>query len=822
MIDINKMTMNELIVFFREGNSDDILEIISNKEYILNLEPYKLNLLFLNINDEYKKVLLSDFAIFDKVMNIPLNRMKKSVIDLVSDDIRYYIYNSENLIKSMAGKKILKMYLKKLSNEKLNNILNNNNLEKVYQFDVMEYANSKFMIDDYLKSLISNSINNKNFSSLALFNIKNEADLLIYVKFNILVSTTINDKQVLINDAILDYNFLKKVNRKHILSLLELLKTKNKEVNNNMLFVGVIKLYMIYGLDNSKKIINDFFTYATSASLKRVSYELFKENRREFRLKNQKKFYYNNMELDFLKALENNDLSFFKNFCLNTSDEWITNFIISISTEIKELKVRDKVRKIKEIIDKEIRKREDYYRKLDTSKYYKYYQETSRIEKISYLDIYNIFKNVDISYCLTKDGKIIVDDELNKFLLGNYKKDNDCLLRMVLNKHAFGLNSELYNIINNFHKIQQVVSKNKELSLNSISDIIDISKVFLYKLKPNELDITLETLSKILNSRKYCIEESSIILERAMNLHIRRKRKIGCAINYIKGEYNDIKYRLVDFDSEDLLVSGIDSDSCFKIGGQGEELFEYCLVDSRGAVFYLDYNNTRYILPSTINGNMLNINSIDPVIKDELEFTEIITAITKMAKEIVNDFDNKIELVTVTDVHLNHLFDSSKYEAVFFSEYIPFNTCMYCDYNKKNVTNYVIYKKDENTVPKYFNNLDLFYQIRSAPYIILPHYEYDSERMNIRINSIAYSSIDYLNITEEEKVREKYYYTNKDIADYIYIVGNKDWYIGIKKDNSLDKYLLPYDNRAIKEYNKYLYSIESNLLEEQQKRGRKK
>ena len=60
-----------------------------------------------------------------------------------------------------------------------------------------------------------------------------------------------------------------------------MLKTKDKDINNNMIFISAIKLYMVFGLDNSKKIINDFFTYATDASLKRTSFELFKENRRE-------------------------------------------------------------------------------------------------------------------------------------------------------------------------------------------------------------------------------------------------------------------------------------------------------------------------------------------------------------------------------------------------------------------------------------------------------------------------------------------------------------------------------------------------------------
>ena len=57
------------------------------------------------------------------------------------------------------------------------------------------------------------------------------------------------------------------------------------------------------------------------------------------------------------------------------------------------------------------------------------------------------------------------------------------------------------------------------------------------------------------------------------------------------------------------------------------------------------------------------------------------------------------------------------------------------------------------------------------------------------------------------------FYTEKEIDDYIYIVGNKDWFIGIRKDKKIDKYLLPYDKRAYEEFNKYLSLIENSLVD---------
>lgn len=810
MFDISKKNGLELINFIRESDDNTLLEILKSNEKILEMNLNQLNILFLNLSDKYKMKLLDDYLLFDKIMSIPINRMKKSIIDLSSDEIRNYIYNSKNLVNSSNGKKLVRLSLEKLDYEELTLILDNNNLKNIFSIDVLDYVNNNFKIDENLRMLLTNSITLNKFNSLALFKIKNETELLIYTKFNILVNTSKFTYEVNVS-----YEFIRDVNKKHILSLIDLLKNKEEINDNNKLFITVMKLYMVFGIDNSKKIINDFFTFSTKASLKRVSYELFKENRREFRLKNQNKFYYHNMESDFLNALYDGDLEFFRNFCLDTSDSYILNLINNTKDELLYLSDLEKLSKVKIIIDNEINKRESYYKEVDTNKFYKYFDENKRENKLSIDDLYSVFSNVDVEYILNKDGKLIVDKELNEFLLGNYKKDNDCLIRMVFNKHAFGLNRELYNIINNFSKIKKVVSKNKELSLNSISDVIDISKVFLYDLKPNEMDITLETLSKLLNSRKYCTEEPKEIIRRALKLHIKRKEKCASAIPNIKGVYEDVKYKLVDFDSEDLLSCGISSGSCFKVGGKGEDFFEFCLTNPKGLVFYIEYNGEVYVVPATVNGNMLNINSIDPIINEEdvNTFNKIINTIKQISKEIIDNDNNKIEMVTMTDIHLNKFLDNSDYEKIYFKEFIPLNTDCYCDYNKKDVTNYIIMKKDDKTCANYFDNNDLFLVERSIPYIFSTNHEDDKERIDIMINSIAYTSIDYLNLSLENKEKEKDYYVNKEIDDYIYIVGNKDWFIGIRKDKKIDKYLLPYDKRAYEEFNKYLSLIENSLVD---------
>lgn len=253
MIDISKMTMNELISFIRISKEEVIMELINNKEYILNLDLGKLNILYLNLSDKYKKILLTDFDLFDKLMSIPLNRVKNTIIDLSSDDIKQFIYNSKNLINSQNGRDLLKIHLQKLSTEELTKLLDNDNLKYIYKIDILKYTNNNFKLDEHLKIEILNSVMSDKFNPLALFKIKNEIELLVYAKFNLLINTSKYFKNIKIS-----YDFLQNVNKKHILSLIDLIQKKEEITDNNILFISVIKLYTIFGLDNSKKIINDF------------------------------------------------------------------------------------------------------------------------------------------------------------------------------------------------------------------------------------------------------------------------------------------------------------------------------------------------------------------------------------------------------------------------------------------------------------------------------------------------------------------------------------------------------------------------------------
>lgn len=807
---MSKLNIEKLkqISYFKQMNLSNYYE---NKDVIETLDIPSFNLLFLNVNEEIKKKIIDDKKLFDKIMQIPQTKHKKLIIELVSNDIKDYILRSENIKESIYAKKVILAYLNKIDYNQFYIFINKYNLTGNYfEIDINQEL-EKYKVSNNLKQLLKS---NKQFNSLVFLKIKNKYELYIYIKFNILVEVKSNHgKNIYLNNNVfLDYDFLINVNKSHITKLIELLKNKNDNYNSTEIFVSAIKLYMIFGYDNSKKIIEDFYTYSTEKSLRKASYELYKDLRRGFRLNNQNKFYYYGIEKEILKSLKNKNYYIFEDICLTIEPNYVPNAIKRLTNKLSEVKSTTKKEQIiKEFVIDEIEKREEYYKEKDINKYYKYYKSEVRTQPLTVNEIYTIFSKINIKTKLNNKGQLIEDKELLKFLLGNFKRDNDCLLRLVLNKQALGLNNELYNIINNYYKIIEAVKSNKELSMYSLLDIIDISKVLLYNLKPDELDITLNTLSKILNSRKYMTENPKDIVQRVLDLHKLRKKKIYSTYPQIKGELNNAKFEVVSFQDESLLSAGIDGGDCLKVGAAGEDFLKYCLVSPNGGILYLYYNNEKYIIPFSKNGNMLNINNIDPRIYDENLATYLINILKEVGKTWINYPESEIEIVTITDIHMKEFMENMNLESIKFDKPIPLNTKIYTDYNKENVTNYIITKKFANNKINYNIDNKKFYQKRDIPYIYDKNHDEDKERIEIFINSIAYSSIEYDYNTKEEIDFYKENYNLLSIDNYFYITGSKDWFIAITFDYEIISYILPIDKRAVEEYEIALNYINENL-----------
>ncbi len=151
-----------------------------------------------------------------------------------------------------------------------------------------------------------------------------------------------------------------------------------------------------------------------------------------------------------------------------------------------------------------------------------------------------------------------------------------------------------------------------------------------------------------------------------------------------------------------------------------------------------------------------------------------------------------------------YYFRENSYLKYQLETYIPIDCPCYTDYNKKDKENYIISKSDDYKENKYYLAKDKFYQKRKEDYEFNIDKEYDKERLSLIVNSIAYSAIDYKNISPALKNRAKRTFKPIDVNTFKYIVGNKDWYVAIDDQYNILANLLPYDERAKKEYIKHL------------------
>ena len=817
---ITELSNMTLPVFIRKFNSmplDERINLLKNP-YLDELNEVIFSSLFLQVqNMEEVRELLDNKKIFHKVLTSPKNKKKRNILNIIGEDnfpLLKYIFESNYILDY---KEQFLDYIDSIDYEQFKNILENIDLTKLNNLFFKEYSLEE------LEDIIGISSVNKDISSsffqkvkmnilnpLGVLKIKNEKELLLYTKFNLLINVLDEFPEITLkNGVVLPYQNILDVKEGKVNKLISLLKEKGKASEEDLLEVS-LKLYYIFGYDNARSIILDKFTNITPSAVNRIIDFNFKDHRREYRTKHQERFYHYGMENEMIDALNNNNYEFFSNLLYDVDEEkilWLRDESLKIVTTYKDNKSLNDALKVKllELINEwESKAKEDYAKDIRDRLSFK------NDKKLSVNDLKELFEDVSLVDLLNNYNQEILL-RLREFLLGNFKDNNDCLLRLIINREALGLNNLLGKLINQYDVIESIAKKNK-LSLNSILDVIDIVKTSFFSLKPNEQDIFLSTIANIISSKEYCTFKSEEeILKEICKLHVERKNKVYASIPTIEGESDNFSYKVAPFDAEYLLAAGVDAKNCFRISGKGEDFFRYCLTSNQAVIMYFTnkLTNRSYICPIIRSGNGIHCNGVDPKLEED-EKDDFFRAFTKAMDEIIKisskeSIDSeRIEVATITNLHLEDYFRENNYLKYQLGTFIPIDFSCYTDYNKKDKENYIISKSDDYRENKYYLSKDRFYQERKEDYEFNIDKEYDKERLSIIVNSIAYSAIDYKNIPTTRKNKEKRTFKPIDVNTFKYIVGNKDWYVAIDDQYNILANLLPYDERAKKEYIKHL------------------
>ena len=441
------------------------------------------------------------------------------------------------------------------------------------------------------------------------------------------------------------------------------------------------------------------------------------------------------------------------------------------------------------------------------------------------------------------------------------------------------------NFIYAIYPILDNERKNKKFNLETEKTFLEIANNIpiiadYFKLE----DLTLDKIGKkkkLIFMRKYCREHERQILgtdvafkiisdESFMNDVSDEKRisriknaakyvalassNYKSTVPYIKSETDGITVSRYDNNDPSVLISGIETDSCFKLSGNDNDFMLYTIFDKNG--FNLKLTDSTGALLGRVsgfrNGNAVYFNQLRTINDISSKQDKSITIFTDSIRKALEDYAN--ELIRVTSNTKNPI------EYIFITQSYGYSNCSYLPKVNKTViskepmelksSDYASFKtnpdlefRDKSTTDGFSTDFsqNIDYEtlllatsnknhIINGGYIDIktsdlrsenmePIYErvrksvdtYDkdsiTEEVIDRINTINAKYVYWGNFEKREEKVNNYQRITK--SDIVYAIIGEDFYITIDSNNEINGICLPYDNRAEAIYQKYFNMVTS-------------
>ena len=464
-----------------------------------------------------------------------------------------------------------------------------------------------------------------------------------------------------------------------------------------------------------------------------------------------------------------------------------------------------------------------------------------KLEEFKFKDFIKIFTNrIDnMIYFNPIEPNSILNDETYCFLT-NYMIKNGLLWYLFISdklKNNLDYSSDYKEfILVTFDYISDVIKLMKKYKYNiNFKNICNLS-VLCMSADPESIAILgEEVISKISNNDDYTQYELSEIILRCKELVSKMSKRNKSTVPYINGRTTNYKYSMYDSLDENVLLAGINTDACFKVGGVDNDFLHYCCLDKNGFIIKITdiFGNFIGRAAGFRNGNCVFINQLRTIYDEGgdgyngnyiHEMEEIINVFKKACEDIVitsqnnKDEKDKIEFVFVNKSYIlrhsnigftvwneieekigEYPMDHHSLDWTYFKndtkyldeEYEGFET----DYGSYSIICIVSSKKDK------INPRDLKFKDVEPIYI-------RKRNQVIGTNNITKDIINKIN-----KIRGIYSYLNKEKFEWISIpegsivfIGD-NWYI-VYNDHKLISYcLLDFDVDATIEYQGVLDNI---------------
>ena len=250
---------------------------------------------------------------------------------------------------------------------------------------------------------------------------------------------------------------------------------------------------------------------------------------------------------------------------------------------------------------------------------------------------------------------------------------------------------DISKIINNMKNII-ILSKEFNLDLNNYEELFLTYKISKYADNESLLILGKEIIEKLYKCKKHTTLSSKRIIQIAKEMVYQMVQKNKSTVPYITGKTMNYNYSLYDSQDETILISGINTDSCFKIDGNDNDFMHYCVLNKNGFVLKINdsYNNFVAKASGFRNGNCIFINQLRTIYDEsggsykgeyENEKKDIIDTFKKACEDFVTisqnnlEEENKIDFVFVTQSYILDDYKSNVTDEI--SNYIgdfPMNT----------------------------------------------------------------------------------------------------------------------------------------------------
>lgn len=448
----------------------------------------------------------------------------------------------------------------------------------------------------------------------------------------------------------------------------------------------------------------------------------------------------------------------------------------------------------------------EYFKALNNETYRfpitnKYYEPKKRVLSIN--DFETIFNGYDLS--LYKP----LDNTLKDFLIN--KKN----INYVTDGYYDGIANNLGVIISRWNKIIEY-AESMSIDINSLT-LIGIEKILtLINFEDNPLGRSLskENLKTIYEDGYYEINDLNKRINILIDLEQEAYKKITSTIPYLCYKDDTYKLEIIDSYNQDILRS-LDN-SLYKVGAIGNDFLHYTILNKNG--FQLGIYKNEILVSKLLgvrNGNTIYLNTLEG--KSDSQYNELLRLFANELISITRDDREPIEFITIVN--------NDKYTS---RNGLKLDTtiCPIID----NPLNKVYYDFEEFAkYPNLLNPNDIYTNYKDNCSTLLAsstivdknnfkYYDADAKYYRRRNNVIKLSN----NIGEEylNKINTILYLCKLEDdsinTDDIILNSMKTIYLGddycllVTERNNVLKFVLPYDERAKKEIELIIESLEKD------------